>query len=36
MVTEAYVGGQKGIAETDTKKLMCSQEFIEILREEYL
>jgi hypothetical protein len=33
--TESYVGGRKGAAETDEKKLMKSQEFIGILKEEY-
>jgi hypothetical protein len=28
--------GGEGIAEHDPKKLMCSQEFIGILKEEYL
>ena len=34
--TESYVGGHKGITETDLKKLMGSQQFIGILKEEYL
>jgi len=34
--TESYVGGRKGITETDPKKLMGSQQFIGILKEEYL
>lgn len=34
--TEPYVGGRKGVVETDPKKLMRSQEFIGILKEEYL
>ena len=34
--TESYVGGCKGIIETDPKKLMGSQQFIGILMEEYL
>ena len=34
--TEVYVGGRKGITETDPKKLMKSQQFIGILKEEYL
>ena len=34
--TEVYMGGWKGITETDPKKLMKSQQFIGILKEEYL
>jgi hypothetical protein len=34
--TEAYVGGRKGVPETDPKKLMQSQQFLGILKEEYL
>ena len=34
--TESYVGGRKGVTETDPKKLMGSQQFIGILKEEYL
>ena len=34
--TESYVGGRKGITEIDPKKLMGSQQFIGILKEEYL
>ena len=34
--TESYVGGRKGMTETDPKKLMGSQQFIGILMEEYL
>jgi hypothetical protein len=34
--TEPYVGGRKGIVETDTKKLMSLQEFIGTLKEEYV
>ena len=34
--TEVYMGGWKGIMETDPKKLMKSQQFIGILKEEYL
>ena len=34
--TELYVGGRKGVVETDQKKLMKSQQFISILKEEYL
>ena len=34
--TESYVGGRKGVTETDLKKLMGSQQFIGILKEEYL
>jgi hypothetical protein len=33
--TESYVGGQKGQVERDPKKLMSSQEFIGIIKEEY-
>ncbi|KAF8260560.1 hypothetical protein EI94DRAFT_1706198 [Lactarius quietus] len=33
--TEPFVGGMKGEVERDTKKLMFSQEFIGILKEEY-
>jgi gag-polypeptide of LTR copia-type len=33
--TESYVGGRKGAVETDERKLMKSQEFIGILKEEY-
>jgi hypothetical protein len=33
--TESYVGGRKGVIETDPKKLMGSQQFIGILKEEY-
>ena len=33
--TEPYVGGQKGIEDKDPKKLMKSQQFIGILKEEY-
>ena len=32
---ELYVGGRKGVTETDPK-LMGSQQFISILKEEYL
>ena len=34
--TESYVGGRKGVIETDLKKLMGSQQFIGILKEEYI
>jgi hypothetical protein len=34
--TEPYVGGQKGDYENDPKKRMKSQQFIGILKEEYL
>ena len=34
--TEPYVGGRKGVMETNPKKLMGSQQFIGILKEEYL
>jgi len=34
--TESYVGGRKGVTETDPKKLMGSQQFIGILKEEYI
>jgi hypothetical protein len=34
--TESYAGGQKGMVEHDPKKLIHSQEFIGILKEEYL
>ena len=34
--TESYVGGRKGMTEIDPKKLMGSQQFIGILKEEYL
>jgi hypothetical protein len=34
--TEPYVGGRKGIVETDARKLMSSQEFIGTLKEEYI
>jgi hypothetical protein len=34
--TEPYVGGRKGIVETDARKLMSSQEFIGTLKEEYV
>ena len=34
--TEAYVGGRKGVTETDPKKKMGSQQFIGILKEEYI
>ena len=34
--TESYVGGRKGMTETDPKKLMGSQQFIGILKEEYI
>jgi transposase InsO family protein len=33
--TESYVGGRKGMTEIDPKKLMGSQQFIGILKEEY-
>jgi hypothetical protein len=33
--TESYIGGQKGQVEKDPKKLMSSQEFIGIIKEEY-
>jgi hypothetical protein len=36
MFTESYVGSRKGVTETDPKKLMGSQQFIGILKEEYL
>lgn len=36
MYTKAYVGGWKGEAETDIKKLTSSQMIIGILKEEYL
>ena len=34
--TDPYLGGWKGVVETDPKKLMLSQELISILKEEYL
>jgi len=34
--TDAYVGGRKGVIETDQKKLLSPQQFIGILKEEYL
>ena len=34
--TEPYVGGHIGTVESDPKKLMSSQEFIGILKEEYI
>ena len=34
--TEAYVGGHTGIKDTDPKRLLNSQRFIGILKEEYL
>ena len=34
--TESYVGGRKGMTEIDPKKLLGSQGFIGILKEEYL
>ena len=34
--TESYIGGRKGMTEIDPKKLMGSQQFIGILKEEYL
>ena len=34
--TEPYVGGHKGLTETDPKKLMGSQQFLDILKEEYV
>ena len=36
LFTESYVGGQKGVIETNQKKLMGSQQFIGILKEEYI
>ena len=32
--TEAYVGGRRDVPETDLKKLMSSQQFIGIIKEE--
>src|SRR5271163_2644412 len=32
--TEAYVGGRRDIPETDPKKLMSSQQFIGVIKEE--
>jgi hypothetical protein len=34
--TESYVGGRKYVIETDPKKLIKSQGFIGILKEEYI
>jgi hypothetical protein len=34
--TDSYVSGRKGVVKNDPKKLTCSQEFIGILKEEYL
>src|ERR1700761_2965689 len=33
--TEPYVGGRKGVADRDPKKMMTSQQFIGILKDEY-
>jgi hypothetical protein len=34
--TETYIGGHKDVIETDPKKLIKSQGFIGILKEEYI
>jgi hypothetical protein len=34
--TEAYVGGRKDVVDNDLRRVVSSQQFIQILKKEYL